>query len=465
MNINDAQSVEKSIHIMKYMGSKRPLLGSIVPVIRKYSKEGQTILDLFAGTHSVGYSLKQHFRIFANDIQRYSLAIGKAILCNQVKMEQSPEEVCSQLIGPYRRNYSALRQALSSSIKKERDYIERYFQAANLPLFYESNQFPLLLNDYQAFLEEYPYYRSNGRFDDKNENWNQDLLALFTRWIAERKADPGEFPYALFSTYYANGYFGVHQCTVIDSLRYAVDQCFPETDESDKDQLQRNICLSAMMYAASYCVAAPGHFAQFLSFDSQRESAHRAVFHHRSQSFLERFKDKLQDIYRHLESSPYDNRCYAMDYRDLLSDDELMAEVDLVYADPPYTNVHYSRFYHILETLVRYDYPESIYIGRYRDDRHQSGFCQKSNVEDEFRYLLRNLSSMQKTLVISYPDTGLMPLSQLVALCKEYYSEPDQVVKESREQYVHSTLGGKTGNARKDVTEALIVCAKDKPIP
>jgi len=462
MKIKSSQSAQKSIHIMKYMGSKRPLLDFVVPIIKKYSREGQTILDLFAGTHSIGYSLKGQFQIVANDIQEYSIAIGKAIICNQNRMALNPERVISKLIDPYKRNYCALRKALSNPITEERRYIREYDKMINSPLFCEPKQFSQLLKNYESFLKRYPYYRSNGDFKKSyDEDWNRELLNLFTQWISERKDNSSKFPYTLFSTYYANGYFSVYQSVVIDSLRYAIDQCFPKNNKSEGNQSLRNICLSAMMYAASYCVAAPGHFAQFLSFDPERESAYQAVFHHRSQSFLDRFKDKLQDIYDHLEPSPYANQCYSMDYRDFLSNNDLMARIDLVYADPPYSSVHYSRFYHVLETLVRYDYPESKYIGRYRGDRHQSGFCQKSNVEKEFRYLLQSLSRRKKTLIISYPDTGLMPLSQLVSLCQEYYLEPYRAIKESREKYVHSTLGGKAGDARRNVTEALIVCTKD----
>ena len=44
-------------------------------------------------------------------------------------------------------------------------------------------------------------------------------------------------------------------------------------------------------------------------------------------------------------------------YKEVLAKAEVANNVDLIYIDPPYTNAHYSRFYHILETLVDYDYP------------------------------------------------------------------------------------------------------------
>lgn len=461
METKTVNPVENSVHIMKYMGSKRPLLDFIVPVIREYCDEGQTVLDLFAGTHSVGYALKSWYRIIANDIQEYSLAIGRAIISNQRGVKRSFDDVWASLEEAYEKNHSALAEALAGPLQREQNYVREYATVRETPLFDNLAYMSKLLRNYAALVEQYPYYKSDSCFNgNENRHWDPELRALFAQWIPSRKADNSTFPYSLFSMYYANGYFGIAQSITIDSLRYAIDMTFPADSGLDEDQVLRNVCLSAMMYAASYCVAAPGHFAQFLSFDPKKESGYQAIFHHRMQSFLDRFGDKVQGIYEQLEPSPYKNECYCLDYREILANDAIMDEVDLVYADPPYTSVHYSRFYHILETLVRYDYPESLYIGRYRNDRHQSGFCQKSNVETEFRHLIGSLSQRHKTLVISYPDTGLIPLSQLVQLCKEYYLKPHHIIKENRKNYIHSTLGGKTGNARKDVTEALIVCTK-----
>lgn len=453
--------VGSSINIMKYMGSKRPLLDFIIPVIREYCDEGQTILDLFAGTHSVGYALKAWHRIIANDIQEYSSAIGRAIISNQRGVKRSFDDVWTRLKETYEENYSALAESLADPLQREQNCLREYATVLETPLFDNPTYLSGLLQSYKVLLEQYPYYNSDSCFNgDENRHWDPGLRALFAQWISSRKTDNNTFPYSLFSMYYAHSYFGIAQSVTIDSLRYAIDMVFPADSGSDKDQALRNICLSAMMYAASYCVAAPGHFAQFLSFDPQKESGYRAIFHHRMQSFLDRFGDKVQGIYEQLEPSPYKNECYCLDYRELLRNDAIMDKVDLVYADPPYTSVHYSRFYHILETLVRYDYPESMYTGRYRNDRHQSGFCQKSNVETEFRHLIGSLSQRHKTLVISYPDTGLISLSELVRLCEEYYLKPYYVIKENQKNYIHSTLGGKTGNARKDVIEALIICTK-----
>ena len=87
--------------------------------------------------------------------------------------------------------------------------------------------------------------------------------------------------------------------------------------------------------------------------------------------------------------SYYEYEAYNMDYSVLLKNREIAQNYKLIYADPPYSSVHYSRFYHAIESLVKYDYDIPTFKGRYRSDRHQSPFCQKQNVKGAFELLFR----------------------------------------------------------------------------
>ena len=87
---------------------------------------------------------------------------------------------------------------------------------------------------------------------------------------------------------------------------------------------------------------------------------------------------------------------------------------DCIYADPPYTAQQYSRFYHILETLVLYDYPDlqlhpwnssSFTQGLYRKDRHKSIFCSKAGAPVAFEALFSIASEVTDCLVLSYSST------------------------------------------------------------
>ena len=117
-----------------------------------------------------------------------------------------------------------------------------------------------------------------------------------------------------------------------------------------------------------------------------------------------------------------------------------MPETDLVYADPPYSFVHYSRFYHALETLVRYDYPASEYYGRYRSDRHQSPFCVKTKVKKAFQDIILPVAEAQKKLVISYSNTGMITLGDLRKECEIGFGKSHVQLISS--DYMHATMEG-----------------------
>jgi hypothetical protein len=116
-------------------------------------------------------------------------------------------------------------------------------------------------------------------------------------------------------------------------------------------------------------------------------------------------------------------------------------DIGVVYADPPYTRDHYSRFYHILETIALGDEPavsmvrrggrERVSRGIYRAERYQSPFCIRSEAPDAFKELFGQISGKGLPLVLSYSpheaQDGTHPrvvsLSAIEALAREYFSE------------------------------------------
>ena len=68
---------------MQYIGNKQSLVPIIYSIIKEHNVKGETFLDLFAGTHSVGNFFKtKGYTVFANDWQYYSYVLGKAIIEN-----------------------------------------------------------------------------------------------------------------------------------------------------------------------------------------------------------------------------------------------------------------------------------------------------------------------------------------------------------------------------------------------
>lgn len=67
------------ISTLQYMGSKARIISHICDPIMK-NKSIQTVVDLFAGTGSVGYALKSYKNVISNDIEYYAYIINQAIL-------------------------------------------------------------------------------------------------------------------------------------------------------------------------------------------------------------------------------------------------------------------------------------------------------------------------------------------------------------------------------------------------
>ena len=146
------------------------------------------------------------------------------------------------------------------------------------------------------------------------------------------------------------------------------------------------------------------------------------------------------------------NRAYRSDVATLLQRIRDVASV--IYADPPYTSDHYSRYYHLWETLLLYDYPEPSGKGQYRPNRFVSQFSTKTKVRGAFEELITSAAKLKTSLVINYPENGLLPEARdtLLSLLHTYFNHAEIACEV---QHEHSTLGASKGIERAPVTELI----------
>jgi len=141
------------------------------------------------------------------------------------------------------------------------------------------------------------------------------------------------------------------------------------------------------------------------------------------------------------------------DFRTAIKD--LPDDIKFIYADPPYTRDHYSRFYHVLETICLNDYPTvsknkakgkiNFSKGIYRESRHQSEFCIRSQAPKAFDDLFRLSREKDKVLILSYSPYDenkeshprVVKLGFLTKKAKQYYSDVKLV---SAGRFRHSKL-------------------------
>lgn len=272
---------------------------------------------------------------------------------------------------------------------------------------------------YENDIQFYSYAIAKGLIENNKEVINsksaqKDLAEAF-------ETNNKEKSFRFFYDNYSDTYFSKKQCEEIDSIRFAIEQV--------KLAEKRWLYLIALMNAMCVCQSTSGHFAQYLPAD------HPRLIKIRSKSIWEEFIKKCDD-FNNLIFSKYENKSFNMDYKDLIESSEFR-DVKVVYVDPPYTGEQYSRFYHVLETVCRYDSPQLEFKGLYRKDRYMSNLSMRKKAFDEFDSLLKALSEKGKKVVLSYSTKGLLKEYEMEFLFKKYFSN----YRVKKTQYNHSTQG------------------------
>lgn len=92
--------------------------------------------------------------------------------------------------------------------------------------------------------------------------------------------------------------------------------------------------------------------------------------------------------------------------------------------------------------------------GRYREERHQSPFCIKSQVRRAFEDLFEGVKASESSLVLSYSNTGMISLDELLSIGEKILSKNEIEVLTT--DHEHMTMGRKDDRQR-SVKEGLIL--------
>jgi adenine-specific DNA-methyltransferase len=230
---------------------------------------------------------------------------------------------------------------------------------------------------------------------------------------------------------YGGHYYSPKQAVWIDALRAKL----PTTEPA------RTVALAALIQAASQSAAAPGHTAQPFQ---PTITAKR---------FLEDAWNREIPIRTRSSFDALANQCAQRVGISRVADANIAAaellDGDLVFLDPPYSGVHYSRFYHVLETIAQGTCGEVSGVGRYPAPilRPRSSYSVTSESSSALDDLLKTISSRGARAILTFPDhecsNGLSGES-VREISKRYFRVKEKTVK-SR----FSTMGG-TGSAERN---------------
>ena len=413
----------RKIQTLQYLGSKSRILDYVCTPMLQY-QEATTVIDLFAGTGAIGYAMQDHKRVVSNDLEYYSYVVNQAVL-NGCEFNQQQKQALYDTI---KQSYLQLSSRLKASLLSERS-------------FFRGND----MEGYKTFCHETPSI-----FNPKTNRQDLEPLEELVKGITPGGKPQGSDTPCLFLSYYSSTYFGIRQCCEIDAICSAIHQ--------QEDQRIRYVLLTALMSAMSKTASTTTHFAQYLKINSF--SGYKNLVAKRSTNIITLFKRQLSYFEKKglLNMEVPHATCYNMDYLDMLNRTNELNHQCIVYADPPYFKEHYSRYYHILNTVCLYDYPvpdvnpqtKDLTVGRYRSNRNVSPFGKKAQALLAFKKLVTICSDAHATLFISYADDSIVKIETLYELALQYYH-----VEKRKIELNHSKQGR---NSVSKVNEILLIC-------
>ena len=336
--------------VVKYMGSKTEVLDLIEKGFNFFKDdEHKEVCDLFAGSATLSAALRNKTNVISNDVQMYSSIFASVYLENY---EWS--------------KYPDITEISDMAYQRVKKFNDTFLEYKN----------------------KFDYNRELTLSEMNIQEEEQRKLIEVDKW--------GQFDeYYLFTKCYSGTYWSYDQCVLIDSYKSVIDK-FKD------DKVYYNLLLACLIYAMAYNSQSTGHYAQYRI--PENNSSKEDILIYRRKNITDFFERKYNELKNFLREEN------AFKYQTMAETDvnclEKLPEHTLVYADPPYCFVHYSRFYHIIETLVKYDYPKVKFKGRYRTDRYQSKYCKKTNVKEAFEKMFKGIVNSKSDLILSYTNSS-----------------------------------------------------------
>ncbi len=425
-----------------YLGSKLRVLGAIEQAIDRADPSGGPVCDLFSGSATVSRYLSQRRRVMAVDIQEYARVLAEAVLNGDPAWSVASIE--KTLDDDHRG--ATLREAVDPLIKLENKIALNAMRGDIEPLC------ELLDLGNLASLSSDKLDAGSSLGDTVRE----------TRARIEALGLPGADTVCV--RHFGGQYFSYAQAVELDAIANLA-----------RDR-QNSVLLAATLSTASHLVNSIGkQFAQPIRPRDKsgvpKRHVVKKIIAERGLSARSVFMSYLRQ-YERLSVVRRDHVAVRGDFREALAKPALKPSV--VYADPPYTRDHYSRFYHSLETIALGDDPNITKSnlggggiqsrGGYRAGRHQSPFCIKSEAPAAFSALFAGVAALRVPLVLSYSGYDpsmearprVMALDAVVSLAKQHFKD---VQVEQLATLEHMKLNVTSLNkASKGTTEVLLLC-------
>lgn len=179
-----------------------------------------------------------------------------------------------------------------------------------------------------------------------------------------------------FSTMFGKKYFTMENAIIIGEIREYIQKI---KKENRVNKREFHILIASLIYSMDKVANTVGHYEAF---------------------FRNAIRTKKIE-FQLIDYEKYSNNNYEIYNQDA---NKLVKKIksDIVYIDPPYNSRQYSRFYHVIETLVHWDSRELFGVAMKPKPENMSEYS-RGNAVNTFRDLVTNLEC--KFIVVSYNNT------------------------------------------------------------
>jgi adenine-specific DNA-methyltransferase len=233
-----------------------------------------------------------------------------------------------------------------------------------------------MLNDYSDFIINDFLYSSeviyNAFFGSKYYS-DSKISKYYTKY---KNLDSKNLDENYVSINFGGKYFSVNDAKKIGYIREDL-----ELSKGVLNTREFDILLSSLIYSFDRCANTVGHYDAYIKGKNVKDS------------FL---FELIKPVTENTENKKI--KIFREDANKLA----LTIKSDVTYIDPPYSSRQYSRFYHVIENIVKWEKPILYGEALKYDAENMSEYC-KSKAIDNFQELIYSLKS--KYIVVSYNNT------------------------------------------------------------
>ncbi|ATG97783.1 DNA adenine methylase [Mesoplasma lactucae] len=180
-----------------------------------------------------------------------------------------------------------------------------------------------------------------------------------------------------FSKNFGNKYFEYNDSKKIGYIRQLIEN---EYNSKKINLRERSILIASLLYSADKVSNTVGHYEAYLKKNSKK------------------LKSRFQFNLINAEINNKKFEIYQEDSNELIR----KIKCDILFVDPPYNSRQYSRFYHVLETLTKWDFPDLHGVAMKPEPENMSNYSREGAL-NSFKDLIDNANT--NYIVVTYNNT------------------------------------------------------------